>query len=174
MSKTYPVKVKEVDGDLRFYYIEVGKKQYFKTHRIVWVSPSLLTKNQKGEDVVKFPLRARIVITEKGTIKLVPSDSHTTYDVFVPCGYRGEARLEIVDPVPEVKVDYVQYESERGSLGVSAGVLATVTGEAPIKVRYQRSGRLYGAPSQGFMIYLPNGKSEDLEADIDDLEDLKA
>ena len=175
MSKTYPVKVKEVDGDLRFYYIEVGKKQYFKTHRIVWVSPRLVKKSEKGEDIVEFPIRAKIVITEKGTIKLVPSDSHLTYDVFVGCGYRGGAKFEVIEPTPESMIEYVEYRSERGSLGVSVGALVTIKGEVPVKIKYHRSGRLYGSNPEGVRVYRPNGDFEDIEVtDVSDLEDVKA
>ena len=175
MGKTYPVKVKEVEPDLRFYFIEVGKRQYFKPHRIVWLSPRLVKKNDKGEDVVKFPIRAKIIITEKGTIKLIPSDSHLTYDIFVSCGYRGGAKFEILEPTPEATVDYIEYRSERGSLGVSAGALITIKGEVPVKIKYHRSGRLYGSNPEGVRIYRPDGTTEDIEVtDVSDLEDVKA
>ena len=175
MGKTYQVKTKQIDSESKFYYIEIGKQQFFKPHRIVWVSPRLVEKNDKGEEVVEFPAKAKIIITEKGTIKLVPSDTHLTYDIFISCGYRGGAKFEVLEPEAEAMINYVEYRSERGSLGVSVGALVTVQGERPVKVKYKRSGRLYGSAPEGIRIYRPDGESEDIEiSDVADLEDLKA
>ena len=172
MMTKYPVKVKEVES-ARFFFIEVGRKDFFRPHKIVWIQPKLI-KKEKEQDVVEFPIRAKVVTTDKGTIKLTHDESYTTYDVLVPCGYRGESQFEFLQPV-ETVVSYVVFHSERGSLGVSKGALVTVKGSAPLKVKYQRSGRLYGAPATGIRVFYPDGRVEDLEiADLSELSDVTA
>jgi len=169
----YLVQVKEVQPDLRFYFIQVGKREYFRPHRTIWLTPKLI-RNERGEEFVEFPLKGKIVVTEKGTVKLLSSAEHTTYDVFVGCGFRGESTFEVLDPVV-AKIDYVNFHSERGSLGVSRGALVTVDGERPLRVRYTRSGRLYGAHATGIKIFYPDGRVEDFEdVDFAEIEDLKA
>jgi len=172
MERTYPVKVKQVEGG-RFLYIEVGRREYFKPHRIVWIDPKLVTKG-RDTDVVKFPARARVVTTEKGTIKLVADEDHVTFDVFIPCGYRGSSHIELLHPVDATVVDYVRYESERGSLGASKGLLVTVRNGEPVKVKYVRTGRLYGAPSTGIQVHTLSGVEDVPVDDLSDLENVKA
>ena len=171
MGRAYPVKTKQV-GEARFLYIEVGCREYFRPHKVVWVTPKLVTKD-RDTDVVKFPARARVVTTEKGTIKLVADENYTTYDIFVPCGYRGESHIELLHPADAV-IEYVQYESERGSLGISKGLLVTVRNEEPVKVKYTRTGRLYGAPSTGLRVYTVSGVEDVPVDDLSDLDDVKA
>ena len=75
----YLVQVKEVQPDLRFYFIQVGKREYFRPHRTIWLTPKLI-RNERGEEFVEFPLKGKIVVTEKGTVKLLSSAEHTTYE----------------------------------------------------------------------------------------------
>lgn len=165
------VKFKEFEGD-RYYYIDVGKETHGRPSFRLWVSSRLVEKDAIGSEGVKFPAKAFINKTEKGTLVLKPSDSLITYNILVECGFRGSSSFQIIEPKDAEIFKYSVYRSELGSLGVSDGALVVAKG--PIKVKWHRSGRTYGEPKQGVTVIYPNGKEESLEfVDEEQLTELK-
>jgi len=61
------------------------------------------------------------------------------------------------------------YESPQGSLGVSAGALI-LTPEKKLTVRWEKTGRLYGAPESGTTLLYLDGREE--EGDLEDLQNI--
>jgi len=122
---------------------------------------------------ITFPARGYIKITEKGNLVLKPSERHWTFLLRVPCGYRGSSSLQIESDV-EFQKKFEQYHSPRGSLGISEGALVTVREEQlPVKIRWHRTGRLYGAPAEGIAL-VHIDRIEELEgvSDLDELNEL--
>jgi len=163
------VKFKEFEGT-KFYYIDVGSGTHGKVSFRLWLS-SKLVREEEGSLFIEFPLNAQIVKTEKGNYVAKPGPG-VIYDVFVDCGYRGDAEFQVDDP-EILKVGYVVYRSPVGSLGVSTGALVYEPTGKPIIVRWCRSGRLYGSPAKGITKYYPDGTVEELD-DADDVSDLES
>lgn len=175
MTSELTVRQKKTDIGV-FHYADVGSGYHFKPSFRLWISSKLVQKVRseitgKEKLVVKFPCKARIHTTEKGTKILKPDNEYTTYNVFVQCGYRGGSDFEVLEPANVEVHRYVVYESPRGAIGESRGALVVVEGQRPLKVRWYRGGRLYGGPSKGITIYYPNGKVDRFE-DVEDLDEL--
>jgi hypothetical protein len=91
----------------------------------------------------------------------------------VPCGYRGSSQYEIIDPVEVVEYKFYKYSSEIGSLGISSGALI-VTKSDKVKIKWHRTGRLYGAVADGISILTIDGNEEELPiSDLDELNEIK-
>jgi hypothetical protein len=130
-------------------------------------------REEEGYLYVEFPLHAQIIKTEKGNYVAKPGPG-VIYDVFVDCGYRGDAEFQVEVDDPEIlQLGYVTYRSPVGSLGVSRGALVYVPSGKPIIVRWKRTGRLYGSPAKGITKYYPDGTVEELDG-ADDVSDLKS
>lgn len=154
------------------YYIDVGSGTHGKVSFRLWLS-SKLVREEEGYLYVEFPLHAQIIKTEKGNYVAKPGPG-VIYDVFVDCGYRGDAEFQVEVDDPEIlQLDYVVYHSPVGSLGVSRGALVYVPSGKPIIVRWKRTGRLYGSPAKGTTKYYPDGTVEELDG-ADDVSDLKS
>jgi hypothetical protein len=171
MVKRYEVKYKEFEGT-KFYYIDVGSGAHRKVSFRLWLSSKLVQRDEKGSLFIEFPLSAQIVQTEKGNYVAKPGPG-IIYDVYVYCGYRGDAEFQVETDDPEnLQLDYVVYRSPVGSLGVSRGALVYVPSGKPIIVLWWRTGRLYGSPAKGISKYYPDGTVEELD-DADDVSDLR-
>jgi len=72
-------------------------------------------------------------------------------------------------PEPVIVVPYYEYQSPRGSLGVSKGAIITVPGDELV-IKWYRSGRLYGAAPEGITRYTVDGGKEELDFLPDGLE----
>lgn len=60
-------------------------------------------------------------------------------------GYRGMSKVEIVEIVGEADAyPFAQYHSEKGSLGISRGLLLSAKKRTLIRLKGDRDGRLYG------------------------------
>lgn len=156
---------------VKFYHVDVGSGRRKVSCRL-WLSMKLVQRDEKGM-FVEFPLNAQIVQTENGNYVVKPGPG-TVYDVFVYCGYRGDAEFQVETDDPEIlQLDYVVYSSQVGSLGVSRGALVYVPSGKSIIVRWWRSGRLYGSPAEGISKYYPDGTVEELDG-ADDVSDLQS
>lgn len=168
--KRRDVQYKEIDGN-RFYYIDVGSGAHGKVSFRLWLSDKLVQRDENGLLFIEFPLQARIVKTEKGNYVAKPGPG-IIYDVFVDCGYRGDAEFMVETDDPEIlQLGYVVYGSPIGSLGISRGALVYVPSGKPITVRWKRTGRLYGSAPKGITKYLPDGTIEELDG-TDDIGDI--
>jgi hypothetical protein len=167
--KRWDVQYKEIDGN-RFYYIDVGSGGHGKVSFRLWLS-SKLVREEEGSLFIEFPLCAQIVKTEKGNYVAKPGPG-VIYDIYIHCGYRGDAEFTIETDDPEIlQLGYVVYRSPIGSLGVSSGALVYVPSGKPITVRWKRTGRLYGSAPKGITKYLPDGTIEELDG-TDDIGDI--
>jgi hypothetical protein len=172
LIKEVNLKFKEAEGK-RFFYMDVGSEVHGRPSFRLWVSGRLVQEEIKDDQIkhyyLKFPvINAGIVRTEKGTLVLCPAQDTVTYNVLIPCGYRGSSSLEVVDPKTAQVYLYEKYSSPRGNLGVSQGAII-VTPFGSIKFKWERIGRLYGSAPTGITIIYPIGREET----IDQVEDVK-
>jgi len=146
----------KTDND--FAYLNIGSEDHGKPSFRLWVSSKLISDSELYEniEVVKFPVSARIYKTQKGNYVLRPDNEVTTFDILIPCGYRGRSGIEVVGNNDECRVFYFVNRSPRGSLGVSTGVLVSTKKE--VEIRWERSGRLYGRDSEGRCKLIPKEK----------------
>lgn len=159
------------DGERKFYYCDFGSKYHGKTSFRLWVHHSLVTWKD-GQPYLQIPQQNVSLQQGKkaGTWILRPGNDNL-FEIYVPCGYRGEAILETITPVT-AKADYCVYHSPVGSLGVSEGCLITTSEEA-VAYKWNRSGRLYGAPGSGTSrVDLTGNKVDYEETDVCEIEDL--
>lgn len=171
MSK-YCVNAQEIEGK-KFYYVDFGSETHGRKSFRLWLSSRLITKEKTKDgqeiEVIKFPIKAYVERKESGTLVLKPSENCWTFDVYVPCGYRGDGTIDIRSDFETVHW-YYEYQSPKGNLGISAGGLIT-TKNNYVKIRWERTGRLYGDPPKGIRIYYSDGRIEDIE-EIENLEEL--
>ena len=157
----------------KFPFVDVGCEDHGRPSFRLWVSGRLIQKDADGNSTIEIPVQnARIERTAKGSYVLRPHDGSTVYDIFVPCGYRGEASFEILDPkIPEEDIfEYSEYRSERGNLGIDEGAIVNCPSNVPLKYRWERSGRLYGEPCEGVTIITPDGTEHEIDMIPDGLE----
>lgn len=173
LVKRVNLKFKEAEGK-QFFYVDMGSETHGRPSFRLWVSGRLVQKETKDSQVyyfLEFPvLNAGITRTEKGTLVLRPAQDTVTYNVLIPCGYRGDSYLEVVSPETTQVYLYEEYSSPRGNLGVSQGGIV-VAPLGSIKVQWDRSGRLYGAAPSGVTIIYPNGREETIDR-VEDLNEL--
>jgi len=173
------IEVKEVEGK-KFYYVDFGYEVHGKTTFRLWIHPVIvktMPQNDIDEFQLVFPVRnARIEKTEKGNIVLKPYEDWNVFKIGVSCGYRGSSDFEVLEPKDVEIFPYYEYESPRGNLGISKFALVNAQA-SKLKVKWIKTGRLYGQPSEGLKIYYADGKIEDIENlpdGIEAYEELKA
>jgi len=185
------VEFREDEQGRKFPFIDIGEEDHGKPSFRLWVSgrfvrPHIIDahavwdeerqtwyhpKVQDGYEVV-FPVHdARIEKTPKGSLVLRPCNGGTVHNIFVRCGYRGRAVITVLTPsVGEGDIfRYREYRSPRGNLGVDEGALVNCP-VYTLKYKWQRSGRLYGKPSEGVAIIMPDGTEKEIDMLPDGLE----
>jgi len=151
---------KTVEGKT-FYHISIGRGYHYRPEYRVWVDKVFL-KEQEGYFYVELPLQNCSLKQGKKDLVLKKGDLNLFY-IEIECGYRGQSVIDEVITDDEPMVFYFDmYESERGSLGISHGALI-LTKSDRVKVRWHRSGRLYGKPEAGITIFYLDGKKEEIE-----------
>ena len=101
-------------------YIEVETVEYFNPHYRIWVNNRLIEKDDNGEEFVRLAGVGReLVVTEKGNYVLRLSEEINTFVIGRPCGYRGSSWYGIKKGDVKTELPFEDYQSERGSLGVS-------------------------------------------------------
>ena len=174
------VSYKEADG-AKFWFLDLGAESHGRTSFRLWVSHKLVQSREeedwRGEKILKnfltFPLEATITKTQKGGLVLKPAKNEFVYDILVECGYRGSSSFQVLSPAEFTVYSYYIYHSPRGNCGVSDGALVHVPSDDPLKIRWEKTGRLYGGPGQGVEIYYPDGRVEGLEMLCDGLEEVE-
>ena len=170
--KRFYVYEKTVEGKT-FYYTQVGRGFHYKPEYRIWVAKDLL-KEKEGQFYIDLPLTNCDLRQGKKDLVLRKGDLNLFY-VFIECGFRGQSVIDtIITDEPYQAFYFDHYESERGSLGVSSGALV-LTRSDKVKVRWHRSGRLYGKPSEGTTIFYLDGRQEEIEDEsiLSELEDLE-
>ena len=186
------VEFREDEQGRKFPFVDMGSEAHGRTSFRLWVSgrfvqPRIVDahavwdedrktwyhpKVQDGYEMV-FPVQnARIEKTPKGSLVLRPYKGSTLHNIMVPCGYRGGAGIDVLSP-PVGDDDvfrYQEYRSARGNLGIDEGALVNCPTNMPLKYRWHRTGRLYGAPSEGVTIIMPDGTEKDIDMLPDGLE----
>lgn len=176
LVKRVNLKFKEAEGK-QFFYVDMGWEDHGRPSFRLWVSGRLVQKETKDSQVyyfLEFPvLNAEITRTEKGTLVLRPAQDTVTYNVLIPCGYRGDSYLEVVSPEMAQVYLYEEYSSPRGNLGVSQGAII-VAPLGSIKFKWERTGRLYGSAPTGITKLYPDGREETIDRieDVEDVEEL--
>ena len=173
LVKRLPLKYKETEGK-KFFYMDVGSETHGRPSFRLWVTQKLVQEEIKDNQIkhyLKFPVNAEIVKTEKGTLVLRPAQDTVTYNVLIPCGYRGSSNLEVVSPEMSQVYLYEKYSSPRGNLGISQGAII-VTPFGSIKFKWERKGRLYGESPTGITTIYPIGREETIDW-VEDVEDIK-
>lgn len=164
------VEFKEDERGNKYPYLDFGSEAHGRKSFRLWVSGRLLERDKEGRYVITFPKRkARIEKTPKGSLVLRPAEDTMVYNIFVPCGYRGSSRINILGECYEI-FRYYKYSSPRGSLGISEGALVNAPDGKPLKYKWKRTGMLYGASPEGIMIVTPSGEEREFEDVPDGLE----
>jgi hypothetical protein len=167
---------KEIEGKI-YFYKDWGSEVHGKTSFRLWINRKLVKFDEEGEPYIEFPcVNAKIMRTEKGNLVLRGCEGWVVFRVGVICGYRGESYFEILDPKDCEIFEYKKFSSPIGSLGISRYALVNVpcSGlDTTLKVKYSRTGRLYGEPSEWITIYYLNGTKDEILGIQDGLEALK-
>jgi len=172
MQKVY-LETKEAEGR-KFYYIDFGSEYHGRNSFRLWVHYSFVKKDEKDRPYIEFPIKNATLNQGKSEKTVIlRKGNNTVYDVFVKCGYRGYGKVEKFNPEPVKIFEYAVFSSPRGNLGISEGYLAEVEGENSLTYKWNKTGRLYGKPSEGTTVIYPDGKKEDLEeTELCEIEDL--
>ncbi len=156
--------------DKTFYYVEIGSETHGRPTYILWINRKLLTEELIEERRFVFPVKGARIEQGKSdrTLILKPDPNRNVFYYLKGCGYRGDSSVEVYD-CDDCKVyKFWKYSSPRGSLGVSEGVLVE-TSKDIIKVKWSRTGRLYGAPPRGITILHIDGREEELPIEDESL-----
>jgi len=173
LNKTkYYIKERSGSNDRRYYYVDVGSEAHGRPSFRLWIAAGIAAaaeRDENGRKYISFPAMFDILVTEKGTNVLVPTDlNNVVYDIFCCSGFRGQSEIEVEGYASAIP--YAVWNSPRGRLGISSGAIVVAPG--PIVVRWRRTGRLYGAEESGSMKVLPDGS--EVELVDDELELIKA
>jgi len=169
------VYTKEVEGKT-YHYVDIGKGRHYRTQFRIWVDKDFVKVNRDYHtDQLYLPFTVQNCELKQGKKDLILKKGDLNFYYFVvECGYRGQSVIDDIivnDSYQTFNFDI--YSSETGSLGISQGVIV-ITKADKVKVKWHRSGRLYGKPAQGLTILYANGKQEEVEDDtiLEDLKDL--
>jgi hypothetical protein len=124
-------------------YVEVGAVDFFAPQHRIWINNKLIQKDEDGEFVELTGRGKELVITEKGNFVLRPNPQMNTFVIGRKCGYRGNSWYKIKKGDVKIELPFEEYESERGSLGISTYAVVS-TPDDEIFVDEFADGRLYG------------------------------
>jgi len=158
-----------------YYYIYVGFETHGRPTYTMWVSKSLLQQDEQGRLFLEFPVKGCDVRQgKKESTLILKHGGLNLYQFVIECGYRGDSHIDqIITEEPFQTFYFEEYASERGSLGVSEGVLV-LTRANKIKIKWHRSGRLYGKPACGITVLYSDGRVEQLsDVEEEDLAELQ-
>lgn len=172
---SFGVAFRELEGK-RFYFTEIGRGRHYKPSIRLWVSKAFVKEIDEERYRIEFPVEnGRIFRTEKGTLVLRPQNGWKVHYIYVECGFRGSSSIEILEPTDAEIFKFQNYHSQKGSLGVSEGMLVNVLENQIIKYSWSRSGRLYGKPSKGICVVMPDGSEKGIEdVNHDELKELES
>jgi len=169
------IQVKEFK-EKKYYFIPFGYGWHGEISFRLWINHKLIDRMPKDEDGLLLPIPIKDVEIQRGRKDYVlRTGSGYLFDIYIPCGYRGGANFEIIEPEPIQVVSYVDYRSPVGSLGISQGALVVVN-KPFIVYKWHRTGRLYGSEPEGItrIIYNKDGEAKEEKLDIVDEDELNA
>jgi hypothetical protein len=150
------IKQKEVENK-NFYYIDLGGS--YLTKRI-WINPKYFEKELKlSKETIGILKNAQLETTSKLN-HVIKIGENNLFFVLARCGYRGSSEIKVISNYINI-VNFFYYHSPRGNLGISDGAIIE-TKEDKVKIKWYRSGRLYGEPDKGLSIINSNGKIDEL------------
>jgi len=190
------VAFRENERGRKFPFVDIGSETHGRISFRLWVNKRFIQphivnnhviydekterwyniKNfQDGFEIV-FPIHdARIEKTSKGSLVLRPCEGSTVHNIIVPCGYRGGASIDVISSsIDDGDIfQYREYHSQRGNVGRDRGALVNCPSGIPLKYRWHRTGRLYGAQAEGVTIIMPDGTEKEIDRLPDELEDIE-
>ncbi len=155
--------------DKTFYYVVIGSETHGRPTYRLWINRKLLTDELIEAWRFSFPVKGARIETGKDnrTLILKPDPNRNVFYYLKKCGYRGDSSVEV--DCDDCKVyKFWEYSSPRGSTGISEGVLVETSSEK-IKVRWSRTGRLYGASPRGITLLYIDGREEELPIEDESL-----
>ncbi|MFZ8832582.1 MAG: hypothetical protein ACO2OY_10645 [Thermodesulfobacteriaceae bacterium] len=161
---------KEAEGKT-FYYVVIGSETHGRPTYRLWINRKLLTDELIEACRFSFPVKGARIEGGKDnrTLILKPDPNRNVFYYLKKCGYRGDSSVEVYDCGDDCKVyKFWEYSSPRGSTGVSEGVLVE-TSKDVIKVKWKRTGRLYGASPRGIALLYIDGREEELPIEDEEL-----
>jgi len=146
-----------------FYYVAIGSQSHGRPTYRLWINRKLLTEEMIKKARFVFPVRgARIEETEdERTLILKPDPERNVFYYLKKCGYRGDSTVEVYDCEDCKVFKFWEYSSPKGSTGISEGALIETSKET-IKIRWKRTGRLYGSAPKGIAVVYIDGRVEEL------------
>jgi hypothetical protein len=179
MKKKIVLSVVENEEGKKFFNTSFGSENHGRVSFRLWISPKLVKRDEKGNYYIEFPVEGAVL--RKGKTKkswiLAPSSDHWVVYFYIPCGYRGGSSFEVIYPKEGVEVaKFYDFASPLGSLGISEGGLISIPSKNNfVKIKWSRSGRLYGKDPKGCTIIYKDGKEKKLPIEICECEnDLSA
>ena len=166
--KRLNVSVKEAESK-RFFFIDLGSECHGRHSFRLWVSSSLVKEDEKGE-YIELPLSGVEIFKGKSekTFILKKGDYNLFY-YYLESGYRGDSHFLIEESTRLYCFEV--WRSPQGSLGIDSGALV-LTPEERLTIRWERTGRLYGAPESGTTLLFLDGREEEIECDLEDLQNI--
>jgi hypothetical protein len=157
------------EKELYFFYL--GAVDYFKPVYRVFTSKSLI-KFDNDNAYVEFPLKGCELIKKDNYNLILKPGNKNCFILEIESGFRGNAEIEEIDAYQHEYTAYKYdiYRSERGSTGMSKGVIV-LTDADKIKVKWKRDGRLYGKPAKGITIMYLNGHIEAIDR-VDNIDEI--
>jgi hypothetical protein len=161
-SMKFTVFSKSADGKV-FYYTDLGSGRG-QVYRL-WFSPTFITREEENQYII-FPLKGEIVQGKSSSTLVLKKGQKQIYVFEIKCGFRGCSSFEVLSPSDVQVYEYKRYHSPRGNLGISTGALVLINSDEPLKIKWHKSGRLYGGPNEGIMIFYPDGKIEEIDDEM--------
>jgi len=163
---------KEIEGK-KFYYKNFGREVHGKISFRLWINRKLVKFDENKTPFIEFPIKgAKIIKTDKGNLVLRNCEGWSVFKIGIVCGYRGVSFYEILQPGNCEVFEYKMFSSPIGSLGISRYALVNVP-DTKLKVKYSRSGKTYGEPSNFLEILYVDGRIESISDLQDGIEALK-
>jgi len=150
---------KEIDGNT-LYYVDIN---FFTPHQEtiyrIWTEKSFLTKKY-GHLYLNLPVKNCDIKKCKKDLILKNGDLNLFFVVLESC-FNGQCTIdEVICDNPELFF-ITHYDSKSKSLLISHGALFVLTKSDFVKVKWYKSGRLYGTPSKGNTIFHIDGSIEE-------------
>jgi hypothetical protein len=145
------------------YYFNLGSEDYFKPIYRIFVNKNLI-KFDNNNAYIEFPcINCEMIKKDNFNLVIKPGNKNA-FTFEVEAGFRGTAEIKEIDAYQHEynSYPYEIYHSERGSTGISKGVIV-ITDSEKVKIRWHRDGRLYGKPSKGTTIIYLNGNTENAD-----------